>query len=167
MTTEWFSEIGPFMHLSNHVFRSLWDSFFIFYFLFVYLFIFSKCWKFNVSSKNTIKNQQNVFRFLDNYIWIGSSKLSLLWQKCSSSAIKVLMCISIVTFPVDFQPIVTCQCLHNYFVSKNLSNYVMLVEILNLHQFATTANFRWRKFTNWGTYYKRCLTCIMYWGEMQ
>ena len=32
------------------------------------------------------------------------------------SAVNVLMCMSIVTFPVVFQPIASCECLHNYCV---------------------------------------------------
>ena len=41
--------------------------------------IFSKFSKFNRYSKNLIKKQQNVFGFLDIYIWIGNGKFSLLW----------------------------------------------------------------------------------------
>ena len=34
--------------------------------------------------------KQNVFDFLDNCIWIGSSKFSLLWREHSSSAVNML-----------------------------------------------------------------------------
>ena len=33
---------------------------------------------------------QNVFRFVDNCIWIGNGKLSVLWPEYSSSAVNVL-----------------------------------------------------------------------------
>ena len=42
------------------------------------IFFFSKCSKFNLDFKNAAKNSEKVFCFIDNYIWIGISKLSLL-----------------------------------------------------------------------------------------
>ena len=33
---------------------------------------------------------QNVFRFVDNCIWIGNGKLSVLWPEYSSSAVNLL-----------------------------------------------------------------------------
>ena len=47
------------------------------------------------------------------------------------SAVKVFMCLSIVSFPLAFQLIASCECLHNYFVSKDLPNYIKKTEILN------------------------------------
>ena len=46
------------------------------------------------------------------------------------SAVKVFMCLSIVSFPLAFQLIASCECLHNYFVSKDLPNYIKKTEIL-------------------------------------
>ena len=46
-------------------------------------FFFSKCSKFNVDSKNAIKNQENVFGFADTCIWTGSGKSSVLLSEYS------------------------------------------------------------------------------------
>ena len=77
LTAQWFSETEPFMHLSNHVFRSHQFQKYLSY----EVHFLKKCSKLHVDSKNAIKKQQNVFGFLDNCIWIGSGKLSLLWRK--------------------------------------------------------------------------------------
>ena len=45
--------------------------------------------KFDVTSKNA-KRWQKVFGFLDDYIWTGNGKLSLLWWEYSSLAVSVL-----------------------------------------------------------------------------
>ena len=50
----------------------------------------SKCSKVNVDWKNATKKQQNVFSFSDTCNWPGSSKISLLSRKHSSSAVSVL-----------------------------------------------------------------------------
>ena len=71
----------------------------------------------------------------------------------------VNICMSIVTFPVVFYMTASCECLHNYFVSKDLSNYVK--KVCHYCQLLVT------KCLNWGTCSKRSLTCIIYWGEMQ
>ena len=55
------------------------------------LIFFSKSSKFDVDSKNALKKQKNIFGFLDNCIWIGSGKFSLLWRKYSSFAVNVLI----------------------------------------------------------------------------
>ena len=63
-TTEGFSETRPFMHLSKHRvnnFRNAGALRLIFFF-------FSKCSKFNVHSKNAMKNSEKVFSFSDNCI---------------------------------------------------------------------------------------------------
>ena len=38
---------------------------------------FFKALEFNLNPKNTKKMQQNVYGFLDNLIWIGNRKISL------------------------------------------------------------------------------------------
>ena len=50
---------------------------------------FSKCYKFNVDSKDVIKMQENNFGFSDNCIWSGSGKFSLLLQEYSYLAVSV------------------------------------------------------------------------------
>ena len=53
----------------------------------------SKFWKsskFNLRFKNAEKNSEKVFCFLDNYIWIGCTKLSILRREYLSSAANVL-----------------------------------------------------------------------------
>ena len=43
----------------------------------------SKCSKFNVDSKNAIKNSQKTFGFSDNYISISNGKFSVLTREHS------------------------------------------------------------------------------------
>ena len=38
----------------------------------------SEHWKFNVDSRNAKKMQQKIYGFLDNLIWIGNGKFSLI-----------------------------------------------------------------------------------------
>ena len=45
----------------------------------VTIMFFSKCLKFDVDSGNGTKNQQKVYRFSDNCIWIGSCRFSQDW----------------------------------------------------------------------------------------
>ena len=47
------------------------------------------------------------------------------------STVNVFMRMSIVTFPMALQLIASSECLHNYFVSKDLPNYIKKTEILN------------------------------------
>ena len=51
---------------------------------------FSKCLKFDVDSRNGTKNQENVSRFSDNCIWIGTCKFSQTWTGYLPSAVNVL-----------------------------------------------------------------------------
>ena len=88
-TAKEFSEIGPFMHLSNHVFQSQEFHKFLGYeahlfFLFLFLF-FWKCSKFNVESKHTIKVCLNIVHFVNNCIWSGTGEFSLIQQKYLST----------------------------------------------------------------------------------
>ena len=81
-----FSQTGLFRHLSDYVFRvrnfkitkSMRDSF------------LPKCSNFHLDFKITARNIEKVFCFLDNCIWIGSLKLSLLRRGYLSSATNVL-----------------------------------------------------------------------------
>ena len=43
-----------------------------------FFYFFSKCSNFNVDFKDATKRQQNVFGFLDNCVWIGNGKFSVL-----------------------------------------------------------------------------------------
>ena len=52
--------------------------------------LFSQCLKFDVDSRNGTKNAQKGFRFLDNCIRIGSSKLSKFQKGYLSSTVNVL-----------------------------------------------------------------------------
>ena len=56
-------------------FRNTWPMRLIF---FLFFFFFSKHWIFKVDSKTAKKKaQQEIFGFLDNYIWIGNGKFSV------------------------------------------------------------------------------------------
>ena len=55
------------------------------------VFLFEKCSKFNVDSKKAIKILQKVFGFLNDCIWSGSCKFSLLWRVYSSPVVNVLI----------------------------------------------------------------------------
>ena len=46
--------------------------------------------KLNMYFKNAVTNSENVFCFLDNCVWIGSLKLSLLRREYLSSAVNML-----------------------------------------------------------------------------
>ena len=46
-------------------------------------YFFQKNLKSNEEFENVIKMEQKVFGFVDNCIWIGTSKFSLLLQSCS------------------------------------------------------------------------------------
>ena len=50
----------------------------------------SKCSKLNLDFKNSAKNWAKHFCYLDNCIWIGIAKLSLLWTRYFSSAWNIL-----------------------------------------------------------------------------
>ena len=54
------------------------------------LIFLSEHWKFNVNSKNAKELQQKLYGFLDNLIWIGNGKLSLLLREYSWLAVNVL-----------------------------------------------------------------------------
>ena len=54
------------------------------------LIFFSENWKFNVNSKNAKKIPQKIYGFLDNLIWIGKGKFSLLLREYSQLAVNVL-----------------------------------------------------------------------------
>ena len=45
--------------------------------------MFAVHWKFNVDSKNSRKIPQIIYDFLDNLIWIGNDKFTLLLQEYS------------------------------------------------------------------------------------
>ena len=45
------------------------------------LMFFSENWKFNVASKIAKKMPEKVYGFLDNFIWIGNGKFSLLLRE--------------------------------------------------------------------------------------
>ena len=77
------------------------------------------------------------------------------------ASVNVFMCMSIVTFPVAFYLIASCECLHNYFVS------IKKTEILNFALICYYCQLLVKKCLNRGTCSKRILTCIIYWGEMQ
>ena len=51
---------------------------------------FWKSLKFDVDSRNGIKNSENIDRFSDNCIWIGSCKFSQPWTGYLPSAVNVL-----------------------------------------------------------------------------
>ena len=51
---------------------------------------FSKGLKFDVDSRNGIKNSENFFRFSDNCIWIGSCKFPKYWKGYLPSTLNVL-----------------------------------------------------------------------------
>ena len=51
---------------------------------------FPKCLKFDVDSRNWIKNWEKVYCFSDNCIWIGSCKFSQPWTGYLPSAVTVL-----------------------------------------------------------------------------
>ena len=86
LTAEGFLGTVLFMQLSNHVFRNQWLQKYLCY----EAHFKKKRSKFNGDSKNAIKKQQNVFSLLNNCIWIGSGKISLLWQNYLPPAVKVL-----------------------------------------------------------------------------
>ena len=71
------------MHLNKHVFQSkildLWSSFF-----------FSKHWKLHVDTKNAKSISERVYSFLDNLIWMGNRKFSLLLREYSYFPVNVL-----------------------------------------------------------------------------
>ena len=80
------TEMGLSRHLSDYVFgvrifqntKSMWVIF------------CSKCWKFNLDFENSTKNSEKVFCFLDNCIWIGIVRLSLIRTGYFSSAPNVI-----------------------------------------------------------------------------
>ena len=51
---------------------------------------FSKRLQSDVDSRNGIKNFENVYRFLDNCIWIGTCKFSQPWTGYLPSTVNVL-----------------------------------------------------------------------------
>ena len=51
---------------------------------------FSKCFKFDVDSRNLVKYPEKGFTFLDHYILIGCCKFWLLQREYLSSAAKIL-----------------------------------------------------------------------------
>ena len=53
-------------------------------------FLKKKCSKFDIHFKNTEKNWQKGFCFLDNCIWFGWDKFSLLRRECLSLVVNVL-----------------------------------------------------------------------------
>ena len=81
------SETGRFTHLSNHVFERPQFRKYIGYEGHLF---FWKCTKSNVDLGNAEKNSEKVFRFWDNWMWIGSLKFSLLRREYLSSAVNVL-----------------------------------------------------------------------------
>ena len=68
------------MHLNKHIFRSQELQKYLTY---EAHFFSSEHWKFNVDSKNAKKMQQKINGFLDNLIWIGNGKFSLLLREYS------------------------------------------------------------------------------------
>ena len=87
LTFQWCYETGLFRHLSNHAFHNLWLRKNIRYEGHLFLW---KCIKFGVHSRNWAKYSENIFRFFDNFIWIGCGKFSLLRKEYLPSAITVL-----------------------------------------------------------------------------
>ena len=51
---------------------------------------FSKCWKFDVDSRNRTTKLEKVFLFKNNWIWIPDNKLSQAWPGYLSLAVNVL-----------------------------------------------------------------------------
>ena len=81
------SETGVFTGWSVEVFHSLYFRKYISYAH--YLFV-SKCLKFDVGSRNGIKNSENVFCLSDNSICVGSGKFSQSWTGYLPSIVTVL-----------------------------------------------------------------------------
>ena len=86
LLVEGFSQTGLFRHLSDYVLgvpnfeiRKSMRSWFV-----------AKYWKFMLDFRNTAKNPQKVFCLWDNFISIGTVKLSLLRTGYFSSAANVL-----------------------------------------------------------------------------
>ena len=52
--------------------------------------LFWKCLKLTVDFENAVEKSEKIFTFLDNFIWIGSSKFSLLPGKYFLSGVNVL-----------------------------------------------------------------------------
>ena len=79
-------ERGLFRHLSNHVFGvcSFRNT------KFMRVIFSSESSRFNLYFKNAAKNSEKVFYFIDNCIWIGIVKFSLLRKGYLSSASNVL-----------------------------------------------------------------------------
>ena len=79
------SETLLFKHLPNHFFRSRYFRKYISY----EGYIFCKCLKFRKEFRNAKKISEKFF-FLENSIWIGCVKVSLLSRQCLSLSLNVL-----------------------------------------------------------------------------
>ena len=87
LTVRECSETGLFRHLSYRVFRS---PYFLKYISYEGHLFFSKCSKKYINFRNGKKNSEKLIRSLDNCIWIGCCKFSLLRREYLSLAVNVL-----------------------------------------------------------------------------